>query len=70
MWRPPRWAWISSRGDTDLLRAAAETVHRVAAAVLADLDHDRSARDRSLSTATHTVLVDAASNQYQRPAIQ
>ena len=27
-----------SRGDTDLLRAAAETVHRVAAAVLADLD--------------------------------
>jgi antirestriction protein ArdC len=27
-----------SRGDTDVLRAAAETVHRVAAAVLADLD--------------------------------
>jgi hypothetical protein len=26
-------------GDTDLLRATAETVHRVAAAVLADLDH-------------------------------
>ena len=40
MWCPPRWAWISSRGDTSLLRAAAETVHRVAAAVLADLDHD------------------------------
>ena len=30
-----------SRGDTDLLRAAAETVHRVAAAVLADLDYPR-----------------------------
>ena len=28
-----------SHGDTDLLRAAAETVNRVAAAVLADLDH-------------------------------
>jgi hypothetical protein len=28
-----------SHGDTDLLRSAAETVHRVAAAVLADLDH-------------------------------
>ena len=28
-----------SRGDTNVLRAAAETVHRVAAAVLADLDH-------------------------------
>ena len=27
-----------SRGDTDVLRAAVETVHRVAAAVLADLD--------------------------------
>ncbi|HVD29217.1 MAG TPA: hypothetical protein VNC79_12075 [Mycobacteriales bacterium] len=27
-----------SRGDTNVLRAAAETVHRVAAAVLADLD--------------------------------
>ena len=30
----PPW----SRGDTDLLRAAAATVHAVAAAVLADLD--------------------------------
>ena len=29
-----RW----TRGDTDVLRAAVETVHRVAAAVLADLD--------------------------------
>jgi hypothetical protein len=29
-----------SRGDTGVLRAAAATVHRVAAAVLADLDHD------------------------------
>ena len=31
---------------------------------------DRSARDRSLSTATRTVLVDATSIQYQRRAIQ
>jgi hypothetical protein len=29
-----------SRGDTDMLRATAEIVHRVAAAVLADLDDD------------------------------
>jgi hypothetical protein len=34
-------------GDTDLLRAAAETVRRVAAAVLADLDH----RDHPRETA-------------------
>ena len=38
---PPPWsAWpTGATGDTDLLRATAETVHRVAAAVLADLDH-------------------------------
>src|SRR5215207_6387076 len=48
-WCSPRSAWILARrrwsawptgptGDTDLLRAVAEAVHRVAAAVLADLD--------------------------------
>ena len=49
-----------SQGDPQVLRAAAETVHRVAAAVLADLDHDDPRERPRPETAAHTVLVDAS----------